>query len=217
MPFVIWNRLFFFYNEIDCHSHDSMQRMLLHVLCVLVAQSCLTLWPYGCSPPGSSVCGILQARILEWVAISFSRGFPWPRIEPESPALVDGFLTPSATREALAVFSSVQSLSCVQLCDPMNRSTLGLPVHHQLPESTQTHVHQVSDAILPSHPLSSLILLPSVFPMIRVFSNESVLCIRWLKVWCFSFNISPSNSGLISFRIDWFDLHAVQGTLKSLL
>ena len=115
---------------------------------------------------------------------------------------------------------SVQSLSCVRLCNPMSRSTPGLPVHHQLPESTQTHVHWVGDAIQPSYPLSSLLLLPSIFSSIRVFfSNESVLRIRWPKYWRFSFSISPSNeySGLISFRIDWLDLLAVQGTLKSLL
>ena len=108
--------------------------------------------------------------------------------------------------------------SCLTLCDPMNHSTPGLPVHHQLPESTQTHVHWVSDAIQPSHPLSSPILLPSIFPSIRVFSNESTLCIRWPKYWSFSFNISPSSEhpGLI-FRMDWLDLLAVQGTLKSLL
>ena len=114
-------------------------------------------------------------------------------------------------------FSSVAQ-SCSTLCDPMNRGVPGLPVYHQPLESTQTHVHQVSDAILPSHPLSSLILLPSVFPMIRVFSNESALRIRWPKYWSFIFNISPSNKhpGLIFFRMDWLDLLAVQGTLKSL-
>ena len=101
----------------------------------------------------------------------------------------------------------------------MNRSTPGLPVHQQLPESTQTHVHQVGDAIQPSHPLSSLLLLPSIFPSIRVFSNESTLRIRWPKYWSFSFNISPSSEhpGLISFRMDWFDVLEVQGILKSLL
>ena len=101
----------------------------------------------------------------------------------------------------------------------MNRSTPGLPVHHQLLEFTQTHVHQVGDAIQPSHPLSSPLLLPSILPSIRVFSNESTLGIRWPKYWSFSFSISPSNehSGLISFRMDWLDLLAVQGTLKTLL
>ena len=86
----------------------------------------------------------------------------------------------------------------------MDCSTPGLPVHHQLPEFTQTHVHWVSDAIQPSHPLSSLLLPPSIFPSLRVFSSESTLCIRWPNYWSFSFSISPSNeySGLISFRIE---------------
>ena len=95
----------------------------------------------------------------------------------------------------------------------------GLPVHHQLLESTQTHVHRVDDAIQPSHPLSTLLLLPSISPSIRVFSHESALRIGWPKYWSFSVNISPSNEypGLISFRMDWLDLLVVQGTLKSLL
>ena len=105
------------------------------------------------------------------------------------------------------------------LCNPMDCSTPGFSVHHQLPEITQTHVHKVSDAIQPSITLSSPSPLPSIFPSIRVFSKESVLRIRWPKYWSFSFSGTPSNeySGLISFRIDWFDLPAVQGTLKSLL
>ena len=117
-------------------------------------------------------------------------------------------------------FSSVQfTQSCPTLCDPMNHSTPGLPVHHQLLEFTQTHVHQVSDAIQPSHPLSYPLLLPSILPSIRVFSNESVLHIRWSKYWSFSFSINAFNgySGLISFRMDWSDLLTIQGTLKSLL
>ena len=101
----------------------------------------------------------------------------------------------------------------------MNHSMPGLPVHHQLPESMQTHVHRVGDAIQPSHPLSSHSLPALIFLSIRVFSNESALRIRWPKYWSFSFNISPSNEhpGLVSFRMDWLDLLAVQGTLKSLL
>ena len=97
-------------------------------------------------------------------------------------------------------FSSVAQ-SCPTLCDPMNRSTPGLPVHHQLLGSTQTHVHQVGDAIQPFQLLLSPFHLPSIFPSIKVFSNESVLCIRWSKYWSFSFSISPTNeySGLISF------------------
>ena len=101
----------------------------------------------------------------------------------------------------------------------MDCSTPGFPVHHQLPELTQTHVHHITDAIQPSILCCPLLLPPSFFPSIRVFSNESVLPIRWPKYWRFSFSISPSNEhpGLISFRIDWLDLLAVQGTLKSLL
>ena len=110
-------------------------------------------------------------------------------------------------------FSSVAQL-CLTLCKLMDCSTRSLPVHHQLPAFTQTHVHWVSDAIQPPHLLSS----PSP-PSIRVFSNESVLRIRWPKFWSFSFTISPCNeySGLVSFRMDWLDLLPVQGTLKSLL
>ena len=116
-------------------------------------------------------------------------------------------------------FSSVVQ-SCPTLCNPMNRSTPGLPVHHQLwsllelmsIESVMPSNHR----ILCPHPL---LLLPSVLPSIRVFSNESALRMRWPKYWSFSFTISPSNEhpGLISFRMDWLDLLAVQGTLKSLL
>ena len=100
----------------------------------------------------------------------------------------------------------------------MDCSRLGFPIRHQLPELVQTHVHRVGDAIQPSHPCHALLLLPSIFPSIRVFSSESVLHIRWPKDWSFSFSISLSNeySELISFRIDWLDLLAVQGTLKSL-
>ena len=109
--------------------------------------------------------------------------------------------------------------SCPTLCNSMDCSTPGLPVYHQLLEFTQTHVHQ---SVVPSKHLircRPLLLLPSIFPSIRVFSNESVLCIRWPKYWSFSFSIRPSSeySGLISFRMYWLDLLAVQGTLKSLL
>ena len=99
----------------------------------------------------------------------------------------------------------------------MNHSTPGLPVHHKLPESTQTHVHWVmpSSHLILCHPL---LLMPPTPPSIGVFSNESTLRMRWPKYWSFSFSISPSNEhpGLISFRMDWLDLLAVQGTLKSL-
>ena len=121
------------------------------------------------------------------------------------------------------LFSSVQfssvTESCPTLCDPMNRSTPGVPIHHQLPESTQPmsikSVVPYNHLIL-CHPL---LLLPSIFPIIRDFSNDSALRIRWPKYWYFSFNIGPfdEHPGLISFRMDWLDLLAVQGTLKSLL
>ena len=124
--------------------------------------------------------------------------------------------------ETLPVFSSVQfssvTQSCLFLWDPMDYSMPGLPVHHQPPEFTQTHIQSVM-------PCKHLILCcpflfpPSILPSIRVFSNESVLWIRWPKYWSFSFSTSLSNeySGLISFRMDWLDLLAVQRTLKSLL
>ena len=114
-------------------------------------------------------------------------------------------------------FSSVAQL-CPTLCDPMNRSTPSLPVHHQLLEFTQTHVHRVGNAIQPTHPLLSPSPAP-IPPSIRVFSIESTLRMRWPKYWSFSFSIIASKEymGLISFRIDWLDLPAVQGIRKSLL
>ena len=115
---------------------------------------------------------------------------------------------------------SVQfSHSVVSDCDPMNCSTPGFPVHHHFPEFTQTHVHWVGDAIQLFHPLSSPFLPPPIPPSIRVFSNESILCMRRPKYWSFSFSIIPSKEhpGLISSRMDWLDLLSVQGTLKSLL
>ena len=106
-------------------------------------------------------------------------------------------------RQGSVQFSSVTQ-SCLTLCDPTDCSMPGFPVHHHFPELVQTHVHHIGDAIQPSHPLSPLLLLPSIFPSIMVFPNESVLSHKWPKYWSFSFSISPSNeySGLISFRID---------------
>ena len=110
---------------------------------------------------------------------------------------------PSLSFAISVQFCSVAQ-SCSTLCDPMDCSMPGLPAHHQLPEFTQTHVHCVGDAIQPSHPLPSPSPPPSIFPRIGVFSNESVLRIRWPKYCSFSFSITPSNeySGLISFRMD---------------
>ena len=118
-------------------------------------------------------------------------------------------------------FSSVQFSSSVvsDSLEPHGLEHARLPVHHKLPELSQTHVHwwvMPSNHLILCHPL---LLPPSIFPSIRVFTNESALPIRWPKCWSFSLSISPSNeySGLISFRIDWFDLLAVQRTLRTLL
>ena len=190
-----------------------------------VAQACLTIWDgVNCGPLGSSVHGIFQAKLLEWVAISCSRGSSWPRDQTHLSCIsclgrwiLYHWASWEASKNASVQFSSVTQ-SCPTLCDPMNCSMPGLPVHNQLPESTQNHVHWVSDAIQPSRPLSSPSPPPSIFPSIRVFSNESALHIRWPKYWSFSFNIRPSNEHptLMSFRMDWFYILAVQGTLKSL-
>ena len=128
-------------------------------------------------------------------------------------------LTERGEKETSEIYETVCYCSvsklCPSLCNPIDKPAFS--VFHYLLEFVQTHVHWISDVIKPSHPLLSLLLLRSVFPSIRVFSNELALHIRWPKYW--SFSISPSNehSGLISFRIDWFDHFAVQGTLKSLL
>ena len=103
--------------------------------------------------------------------------------------------------------SSVAQL-CPTLCDPTDCSTPGFPVHHQLPELAQTHIHLIL--------CRPFLLPPSIFPSIKVFSNELALCIRWPNYWSFSSSPSSEYSGLISFRIDWLDLLAVQGTLKVL-
>ena len=126
----------------------------------------------------------------------------------------------NATVKNILYKVKVKSLSCVRLfATPWNCSTPGLPVHHQLLEFTQT---QSIESVMPSSHLifcHPLLLLPPIPPSIKIFSNESTLRIRWPKYWSFSFSIIPSKEipGLISFRMDWLDLLAVQGTLKSLL
>ena len=120
------------------------------------------------------------------------------------------------------IYRNLLLLRCSVLADssqPMDNSTTDFPVFHYFSEFAQTHVHWVDDAIQPYHPLSPFLLLPSIFPSIRLFSSELVLHIRWPTYWKFSFSISPSSeySGLIFFRTDWFDLLAVQRALKSLI
>ena len=187
-----------------------------------------------CCPPGFFVHGISQARILEWIALPSSRGSSWPGIEPNSltsPALAGEFFTTSTTWEVLGLctemqlifvsvssvqFSSLQSLSCVQLfATPWTaacQSSLSITNSRSLLKLMSIELVMPSNHLILCHPL---LLLPSVFPSIRVFSNESVLCIRWPNYWSFSFSISPSNEylGLISFRIDWSDLLAVLNTI----
>ena len=159
--------------------------------------------------------------LIVWITTNCGKFFKqWeyrpPYLSPDKP--VSQIATVRTGRGTISVQLSSVPQSFPTLCDSMNLSTPGLPVHHQLPESTQTmsivSVMPCNHLIL-CHPL---ILLPSIFPSIRVFSNESALQIRWPKYWSFSF-ILPSNEhpGLISFKMDWLDLLAVQGTLKSLL
>ena len=163
-----------------------------------IAQSCLTLSdPMDCSLPGSSVHGIFQARVLEWGAIAFSKACAMCCITD--------------------ITTLVRSLSCVWIFATPWTATcqvyLSFTIFQSLFKLMSTESVMPSNHLILYHPL---LLLPSIFPSIRVFSNESALCIRWLKYW--SFSISPSNehSELMSFMIDWFDL-AVLGTLKSLL
>ena len=160
-----------------------------------VAQLCPTPSnPMDCSLPGSSVHGIFQARVLEWVAIAFSI--------------------------TMVQFSSIQSLSRVHLFGTQwtaaHQASLSITNSQSLPKSMSIELVMPSNHLLLCRPL---LLLPSIFSRIRIFSNESALHSRWPNYWSFSFNISPSNEhpGLISFRMDWLDLLAVQGTLKSLL
>ena len=179
------------------------------------------------SPPDSSLHGILQARVLEWVAISSSRGSFWPRdwtrtsydscIGRQVSLLLVPLGKPGVT---MIQFSSIQLLSHVQLfVTPWSeacQASLCITNSHSLLKLMSIKSVMPSNHLILCHPL---LLPPSIFPSISVFSNESVLPIRWPKYWRFNFSISPSNeySGLISFRMDWLDLLAVQGTLKTLL
>ena len=188
--------------------------------CCSVNQLCPTLqWSHGLSLPGSSVHGISQARTLEWVAISFSKASSQPRDQICLSCIGRWVLYCWATWELplLTLSASVQSLSCVRLfVTPWTAACQASLSIRSQPKPMSIKSVMPSNHLILCRPL---LLLPSIFPSIRVFSNESALHIRWPKYWHFSFNISPSNEhpGLISFRMDWLDLLAFQGTLKSLL
>ena len=160
---------------------------------------------------------------LEWVAFPFTRGSSQPRDWTQVFPIAGGFFTSWATREAQkyrsgSVSQSVQSLNCIRLLvtpwTAAHQASLSTTNSWSLPKLMSIELVIPSNHLILCHPL---LLLPSIFPSIRVFSKESVLCIRWWKYWSFSFSISPSNEhpGLISFRMDWMDLLAVRGTLKS--
>ena len=210
-------------------------------MCVL---SCSVCNPMDCCPPDSSVHGIFQARILEWVAIFFSRGSSQPRDwtcvskvscigrqilyhwatwealdHMVSLLIIIGAISILFTIPAKLFFSSVQSVSCVGLF--VTPWTTALQASLSITNSRSLFKLMSIESVMPCNhliPCCPLLLLPSLFASIRVFSNESVFRIMWPKYWSFSFSISPSNeySRLISLRIDWLDLLAVQGTLKSL-
>ena len=179
----------------------------------LLLQSCLTLCnPMGCSPPDFSVHEILQARILEWVAMPSSRGSSQPRDQTQVSHIVGGFFT--------IWFSSVQLLSHVRLFAtpwiPVRQASLSITNSQSSLKLTSIKSVMPSSHLILSRPL---LLLPPIPPSTRVFSNESTLRMRWPKYWSFSFSIIPSKEhpGVISFRMDWLDLLAIQGTLRSLL
>ena len=199
---------------------------------MLSCQLCLTICnPMDCSPPGSYVHGVSQARMLEWVAISYSRGSSWPGDQTWLSCITGRFFTIWATREAnrdylLLLFSQVYQFRSVQFSHSVVsdsatpwiaacQASLSITNSQSSPRLTSI------ESVMPSSHLilcCPLLLLPPIPPSISVFSNESTLCMRWPKYWSFSFSIIPSKEipGLISFRMDWLDLLAVQGTLKSL-
>ena len=216
----------------------------LHIYICWEAQLCLTLHnTLDCSLPGSSVHEIFQQEYWTGYHFHFQGIFPTHGLSWKLLCLLHcRQIICWAIREAVCVCACVcvcvcvcvynysfymifyccccsVAQSCLTFWNSMGCSTSGFPVLHHFSELVQTHVHWVNDANQPSHPLSPVLLLPSILPGIRVFSHELALHTRWPKYWSFSFRISPSNeySGLISFRIDWFDPLAVQGTLKSLL
>ena len=197
-----------------CGERELCSLLFLLKVNVLVTQSGLTLCNrMDCSPRGSSTHGIFQARILEWVAIPFSRGSSWPRDRTQFSHIAGRLFTIWATTRT---FSSVQSLIHVQLFvtpwTTARQASLSITNSWSLLKLMSIESVIPSNHLILCHPL---LLLASIFLSIRVLSNESVLYIRWPKYFHFNFSISLSNeySGLISFRMDWLDL--LQGTLKN--
>ena len=199
-------------HDLFCETAETLVS-LLTVLCTV--HSCMRLFAAPWTVAHQAPLPMEFSRQGYWSKVPFPTpgDLPDPGIEPASlvsPALAGGFFT------TVQLSSAAQSR--LTLCS-MDCSTPGLPVHHQ---SRNLLKFMSIESVMPSNHLilcRPLLFLPSIFPSIRVFSNGSALCIGWPKYWNFSFNISPSNeySGLISFRMDWLDLLAVQGTLKSLL
>ena len=170
-----------------------------------------------CSLPGSSVHGIFRARILEWVATPFSKGSSWPRKQTQVSCIAaDSLLSEPPGKPLYSPLLFSRSVVSNSLWPCGRQASLSFTVSQSLLKLMSI------ESMMPSiHPIlcHPLLLLPSIFPRIRAFSGESALWFRWPKYWSFSFIISPSNehSGLIAFRIDWFDPLAVQGTLRSLI
>ena len=180
---------------------------------MLVAQSCLTACnPVDCRSPGFSVHGILHTRILEWVAMPSSRGSSQPR----DPTIKEDSLPLTPPGKPQVQFSHSVVSDSATPWTAAHQASLSITNSRSLLKLMSIELVMPSNHLILCRPL---LLLPSIFPSIRVFSSESDCCITWPKYWSFSFSISPSNDhpGLISFRMDWLDLLAVQGTLKSLL
>ena len=213
--------------------YRACKRAWLIVVKVLVAQSCLNLCdPMDCSRPGSSGLWYSPGKNTEVGCHSLFQGSSWLKDQTQVSCIAGRFITIWATREALIVVDIGQiNLGSLSPADHpvLWQSILTAEVHFMLSKANGvlgdrglSFLFKYIELVMPSNHLilcCPLLLLPSIFPSIRVFSNESALRIRWSKYWSFNFSISPSNeySGLIFFRIDWFGLLAVQGTLKSLL
>ena len=181
---------------------------------------CTVLSDSLCSPPGSTVLGIFQARILEQVAILFFRGssWLWDRTQVSCISCIGRqillLLAPSGTSQLGAVHSLSHVWHYVIQWTSARWASLSFSVSRSLLKLMSIELVMLSNHLIFCLPF---LLLPSIFPSIRVFPNESALCIKWPKYWSFSISPSKEYSGLIFFRIDWFDLLAVQETLKSLL